>query len=147
MKVIARLDGCGSVPGASALRYAHIKEVEAFEITAAGKAKVTLKTGCTWGEIEASRISLQSERQKAYENTVRATVPGRKPGAADISHLTTGRFIVEVTENTGRKIYVGYKEPMRAKTTESVPDSATEEQSLEIEFHNESEFGPLEADI
>lgn len=147
MKVIGRKDGRGSVPGAAALRYAHIKEVESFEITAAEKAKVTLKTGCTWGEIEASRISLQSERQKAYKNTVRATVPGWKPGSADISHLKTGRFIVEVTENTGRKTYVGYNEPMRAKTKETVPDAATGEQALEIEFYNESEFGPLEADI
>ena len=129
--------GCG-MPGIRELRIVNVKEVAEVQVAAAGTVGVTLKPGCVWGRVYATKISAVSTAGKSHANKITAHIAGW-PDYAD--RLAKGRYLAAWIDGHGRNMMCGYGEPMRLTIERTEPEEPAGQYGANITLECESEFG------
>lgn len=128
------------MPGIADLRIVKVEEVAEMQVTAAGTVGVTLKPGCVWGKIHATKISAVSTAGKSHANKITAHMPGWPEYAGDLSK---GRYIAEWRDSHGRTWMCGFGEPLRLTMERTEPEEPSGKYGADITLENQSEFGFL----
>ena len=132
--------GCASVPGVVLVEYVPFEDVERFVHVIGAKMMVVLKSGASWTAIRGSRYSYSGEYQGRYGHEIRVSLPKWELSGVHISELVKGRYVVRMTDRSGKRWLVGAHIPLHLKQEEEAPDTATRPQGITLTFYNNSVY-------
>lgn len=126
------------MPGIAELKIVKVEEVAEINVKASGTVGVSLKPGCFWGKVNATKISAVSTAGKSHVNKITAHMPGWPEYAGDLSK---GRYLAAWVDSHGCKWMCGFGEPLRLTMERTEPDDPSGQYGADITLENESEFG------